>query len=1337
MKTKLTILKFLIILCGTFATTAAFGQVTQIWTGGNGTGIELGAATNWGGTLPLTANSDTGQWNGSVPGPLNLLYNSGTLASGFGSSGVNLHLTAAQTSPVSINSTNLGFSSPLAILGITIESGAGAFSVGNTVSTSTLNWVGRPAGADHLLQNDSANTATLNPYIQFTAGGGTAWTLHFLGAGNWQCNSYLVNNNGPTMNIQVDGPGTMTWNPTGYLGANGLTSPILINGGALVLAGSHPKLSNQAITMNGNFTFNAPSQAQTLSGVISGGGTNTVIAGTLTLSGQSTYTGNTILSGGELIVNGAENAGTSGPLGLGTISFTGGMLGFSLNNTFDYSARFDTTAGQKYSFDTAGQSVTFTNSTGLTSSGGTLTKIGAGTLTLAGLSIYSGLTTVSAGKLVFQGSKTGSGNITVADGAALGVTATGTQITPGTLTVGTSSGATLEFNNVNSTTSAPFAPVTLSSAGTITINVNSGPLAPGNSYPLLAWTSGSAPGVSLGVLNGFIGNLSTNGTSIQLNVTATAYKWTGNTSSSWDLITANNWVQNGGPVVFANGGPVLFDDTSAQTNVTITGIVQPTTITVNIDTAIYSITSSAGNAIGGSASVTKSGSSTLTLSGGANTNTGITTISGGTLSVGTLANGGAASDIGASSSGATNLVINGGTLQYTGGAASVDRLFSVGTSGGAIDASGTGALNLANTAAIGYSGNGSRTLTLTGTLVDTNTLAAAIGNNGGATALTKNGAGNWVLTGANTYSGLTTVNGGVLQIGAGGASGSFGTGNIVNNGRIDFQRTGSLTVGGVISGTGAVTNDGSGTVILAGNNTYSGGTTINAGTLQIGNGGVTGNLSPDGAVVDNATLIFNTTGNVLLSGFNAHIRGTGNVIVRGAGGLVRSISGNDYTGWTLIDTNATFQPCIGNASSLSTSVTTNYGTLLLIRQDGNPLPVVFAVTNNIVGSGRVVKDNNNQNEGWVGLFGTNTYTGGTFIAGGGIVLGDGVTPGAGSIVGTVWFTNTASAFDNPRRLIFDRPEDFTFTNDIISVVTVTANGFRGAVEQDGAGTVTLTGNNNIPAGVTITAGALQFGNGGTSGGSPANGNVTDNGVLILNHSDNLTLGGIISGSGSVVQQGSGTLTLSNTNTYTGATTVSNGTLVVTRGVVGGDMNVMSGATLAPAAIGSIGTLSVGGALNITSGTLLVSLNKALSPSNSTFTANSGVNSTGGTLKLVNYGSNLVIGDTFTIFSGAVSGITTIVSPGFTVANNIAVDGSVTVSSILPPPTITTTVSGGNLTLTWPAAWTGGVHVQSQTNTLSKGLSTNWVTIPGTDASNSYTNTINKTNGSVFYRLITP
>ena len=111
-------------------------------------------------------------------------------------------------------------------------------------------------------------------------------------------------------------------------------------------------------------------------------------------------------------------------------------------------------------------------------------------------------------------------------------------------------------------------------------------------------------------------------------------------------------------------------------------------------------------------------------------------------------------------------MLNGGTLQYAGGnSVSSDRLFALGTAGGTIDASG-GTLSLTNTGAIVLSGGASaRTLTLTGTDTSGDTLAAVLG---GATAITKSGPGEWILTGNNTNTGTVTINEGELMVGAGG-----------------------------------------------------------------------------------------------------------------------------------------------------------------------------------------------------------------------------------------------------------------------------------------------------------------------------------------------------------------------------------------------------------------------------------------------------------------------------------------------------------------------------------------------------------------------------------------
>ena len=90
-----------------------------------------------------------------------------------------------------------------------------------------------------------------------------------------------------------------------------------------------------------------------------------------------------------------------------------------------------------------------------------------------------------------------------------------------------------------------------------------------------------------------------------------------------------------------------------------------------------------------------------------------------------------------------------------------------------------------------------------------------------------------------------------MQLGNGGTTGSV-AGNIVDNGALIFNRSDALTYGGVISGTGSLTKSGAGTLTLTGANTYTGGTTISAGTLQLGNGGTTGSVA--GNIVDNGAL---------------------------------------------------------------------------------------------------------------------------------------------------------------------------------------------------------------------------------------------------------------------------------------------------------------------------------------------------------------------------------------------------------------------------------------------------------------------------------------------------
>jgi uncharacterized repeat protein (TIGR01451 family) len=272
--------------------------------------------------------------------------------------------------------------------------------------------------------------------------------------------------------------------------------------------------------------------------------------------------------------------------------------------------------------------------------------------------------------------------------------------------------------------------------------------------------------------------------------------------------------------------------------------------------------------ISGGGGVTKAGNNLLSLTG-TNTYTGVTTVSAGTLVAGSLANVNTSSAIGKGSAAGSSadLVLNGGALRYEGSEAqSANRLFSVGTSGGTLDASGSGSgtLSLTGTGAMGFnSQSGARALTLTGSNAGNNTLACVIGDSGGATALTKSGSGLWVLSGANTYSGATTVSGGVLCVTGGSAlpdagavtfsdaagaelrllssetmgalsGGGASGGNVNLNGNVlTVANTATVTFSGAITNTGTMVKTGSGSLTLGGNNTFVGSVYVSNGTLAV------------------------------------------------------------------------------------------------------------------------------------------------------------------------------------------------------------------------------------------------------------------------------------------------------------------------------------------------------------------------------------------------------------------------------------------------------------------------------------------------------------------------
>ncbi len=399
----------------------------------------------------------------------------------------------------------------------------------------------------------------------------------------------------------------------------------------------------------------------------------------------------------------------------------------------------------------------------------------------------------------------------------------------------------------------------------------------------------------------------------------------------------------------------------------------------------------------------------------------------------------------------------------------------------------------------------------------------------GTTQLVKDDLGVLVLTGANTYTGGTTINAGTLQLGNGGTSGSI-LGDVTDNGVLAFNRSDTVTFAGVISGGGAVIQAGTGATILTGPNTYAGGTTIGAGTLvagavaALGSGALT--VLPNAAgptTLDNTAgitslanaVILNPSANLTVAGSNS-LTLTG--VISGAGGLTKTGSSpliltgdNTYTGGTTI-TAGTLQLGNGGATGGILGDVVDNGTLAFNRSD----TVTFAGV--ISGGGAVAQIGS----GTIILTGTNTYTGGTTISAGTLQLGNGGT--TGGIVGDI--------VDNGV-LAFNRSDTVTFAGVISG---------GGTVAQIGPGATILTGASSYTGGTTIAAGALQLGNGGTSGSLP--GDVVDNGMLAFNRSDTATFAGVISGGGAVAQIGPGVTILTADSPFTGGATVTAGTLAV-------------------------------------------------------------------------------------------------------------------------------------------------------------------------------------------------
>ncbi len=369
----------------------------------------------------------------------------------------------------------------------------------------------------------------------------------------------------------------------------------------------------------------------------------------------------------------------------------------------------------------------------------------------------------------------------------------------------------------------------------------------------------------------------------------------------------------------------------------------------------------------------------------------------------------------------------------------------------------------------------------------------------GVGALTKQGAGTLTLTDDNTYTGGTTISAGTLQLGNGGTSGSI-LGNVTDNGTLAFDRSDSVTFGGIVSGTGSVEQIGTGTTILTANNTYTGGTTISAGTLQLGNGGTSGSISGD--VTNNGTLAFDRSDNVIFGGI---VSGTGSVGQIGTGATILTAS-NTYTGGTTISAGTLQLGNGGTSGSISGDVTNN-GTLAFDRSDS----VTFGGT--ISGTGNVTQTGS----GVTVLNAMNTYSGGSSVSDGTLAVGDAAhanaTLGAGAT--TVAAGATLGGYG-------------TVAGAVTNAGTIAVANALPSFAADANGSFTIGGNLVNRGVVDVAAASGRIGNVLTVGGnySGANGQLVLNTLLnqggAATRTDRLIVTGNTSGNTTIQVRATGT-----------------------------------------------------------------------------------------------------------------------------------------------------------------------------------------------------------------------
>ncbi|EDB6166784.1 autotransporter outer membrane beta-barrel domain-containing protein [Salmonella enterica subsp. enterica serovar Corvallis] len=1081
----------------------------------------------------------------------------------------------------------------------------GTFNLADADDSFTVNTVLENVDANsgwngQSLTKTGAGTLILNAENTYTGGttisDGTlvATNVEALGTGNVTDNATLELNTGGDFDNAISGSGQVVKSGDETLtlsGANSYTGGTTISGGTLV-ATNVEALGSGDVTDNATLELNT---GGTFDNVISGSG-QVVKSGDemLTLSGANSYTGGTTISGGTLVVSNVEALGSG-----------------------------DVTDNATLELNTGGD---FDNNIGGT---GSVVKSGDKTLTLSGANSYTGGTTISGGTLVATNVEAlGSGDVT--DNAVLELNTGGTfdNVISGSGQVVKSGDEMLTLSGANSYTGG----TTISGGTLVATNVEalgSGDvtdnatleLNTGGTFDNVISGSGQVvksgdDALTLSGNNSYTGGtLISGGTLVASNVDALGSgdvtdnaTLEMNTGGDFDnAISGSGQVVKSGDETLTlsgansyTGGTTISGGTLVANNVEALGTGDVTNnATLELNTG-----GDFDNAISGSGQVVKSGDKTLTLSG-ANSYTGGTTISGGTLiatnvnALGTGAIDNRASllldasgqftvtDLTTESGGNTEIGA-GSTLQATTLTQKSDSTLTINLNSNTVDPVIHAASQVSLAGTLDITGVGDvldsdpastddldtftliasdktiagdfEKLTVAGMdadLADFITVDGRIDDTGKqyelTTALTWYADRDDAVTDAHGTFNLTN------------ADGSFAVNTVLEN--VDATLDPDSATGW--DGTSLI-KQGAGTLILNAENTYTGGTTISGGTLVATNVDALGS----GDVTDDATLELNTGGT-----FDNAISGSGQVVK--SGDDVLTLSGaNSYSGGTLISDGTLVA---SNVEALGTGDVTN-DAVLELNTGGT-------FDNAISGSGQVVKSGDET----LTLSGANSYTGGTLISGGTLVASNVEALGTGDVTDNATLElNTGGDFDNAisgsGQVVKSGDETLTLSGSntytggtLISGGTLVASNVEalgtgdvtndavlelntggdfdnaisgsGKVEKSGDGTLTLSGSNTYRGGTTISGGTLLASNVEALG----TGDVTNNATLELNTGGDFD--NAISGSGQVVKSGGDTLTLSGNNSYTGGTLISDGTLVASNVEALGSGNIDNYASL--------------------------------------------------------------------------------------------------------------------------------------------------------------------------------